>query len=338
MKYKAETKSQKIIREDASRTNMTGKFYEVSKRPNNRHQMLFAPKGAALLTPSGARIPPGWTNVWITTDIKSRIQATGQDSKGRRVYLYSAEYMGRAQAAKFSRLKAFGKVYPSLIKKVGRDKKTSDEALVLYLIAKTGFRVGSNKETLAAVKAFGASTLRCSNVSVEGDNLSFDFMGKKGVRVQKTLRDNFLAGDISGRCNGHADQSIFRTSDDAIRAYLNSISQGAVFMVKDFRTYLGTLTALRKIKAMPVPSSKKEFARYRKEVGEVVAKKLGNSPTIALKSYVSPEVFASWECRHALSEKQTGGKRCSLAGKFLDCVHYDQEVPIEECRYAEQLE
>ena len=315
-----------------------GFSYEVSRLPNHKRKKVFAPAGTSLKTPSGVRVPPAWTEVWMTTDPESRIQATGRDSKGRRVYLYSSEHMGRATAAKFSRLRAFGKAYPSLIRKLGRDKKTSEEARVLYLISKTGFRIGSNSETLAAVKAFGASTLRCSHVNVEGNRISFDFTGKKGVRVSKVLRDAYLAGDIAGRCQSDADQKIFHTSDDQVRAYLNSISTGSAFTVKDFRTYLGTLTAFRKIKEMPVPRNNWEFKKSRKEVGRAVAKELGNSPVIALNSYISPEVFCAWESGPVQLVEKPGRKLSSLRNEFLDCVHYDREVPIEECADSDSEE
>src|SRR5271157_4346947 len=135
---------------------IAGFFYEVSRRPQNKRKKLLAMTGASLRTPSGAKVPPAWTDIWMTSDPKSPIQAIGRDSKGRRVYLYSAEHMGRAAAAKFSRLKSFASTYPSLFRKIRRDKDSNEEALVLYLISKTGFRVGSEAETRAAVKAFGA--------------------------------------------------------------------------------------------------------------------------------------------------------------------------------------
>ena len=315
-----------------------GFFYEVSRKPKNRHKKLFAPAGTSLTTPSGARIPPAWKDVWMTTDSKSPIQSIGRDSKGRRVYLYSTEHMGRAIVAKFSRLKAFGKFYPTLIKIVRRDMKTSEEALVLYLISKTGFRIGSNSETQAAVKAFGASTLRCSHVSVDGNKIAFDFTGKKGIRVRKESKDTFLAEDIAGRCAGGADQKLFKTTDDEIRAYLHSLPGGSGFTVKDFRTYLGTLTAFRKIKIMPVPRNRSEFKRYRKEVGETVARELGNSTKIALNSYVSPEVFCAWESSPTAPVKKDRGKRSSLTDEFFECIHYDQEVPMEEYLDSDPLE
>ena len=299
-------------------------IYEVSKRPNNKHKKVFAPLQTPIITPSGSRVPPGWTNVWMTTDLESSIQAIGRDSKGRRVYLYSTEHMGMATAAKFSHLKAFSKAYPSLINKVRRDINNSEAALVLYLIAKTGFRIGSNVDTRANVKAFGASTLRCSHIDVDEDTISFDFVGKKGIRVNKVLNDSFLARNIAGRCSNSTGNPIFKTTDDEIRAYLKSIPGGSGFTVKDFRTYLGTLTAFRKIKTLPVPQNGREVKKYKKEVGQTVARELGNYPTIALNSYVSPEVFCVWESNTHLPQKRTSGNHASLTSEFLECVHYDQ--------------
>jgi DNA topoisomerase I len=294
--------------------------------------------GNRLTTPSGAKVPPAWTNVWMTNDPKSPVQATGRDSKGRRVYLYSVEHAGRAAAAKFSRLKAFAKVYPSLIRKIAVDKKHSEEALVLYLISKTGFRIGSDAETLAEVKAFGASTLRCSHVAVKGNRVSFDFTGKKGSRVNKVLRDGFLAGNISKRCFTGTDKRLFKTTDDNIRDYLNSIPAAAGFSVKDFRTYRATIIALHKIGTMDIPENGRQYKSYRIKVGEAVAKELGNTPRIALKSYVSPEVFCSWATGAALESKDTKTKPGFAANEFVQCIHYDQDVSMEESRDTDPLE
>ncbi len=282
----------------------------------------------SLRTPSGASIPPAWKNVRVASDARSRLQAVGVDSKGRRVYLYSAEHMGHAAAAKFARLKAFGRAYPSLIRNISRDKQTSEEALVLYLITRTGFRVGSENETRAAVKAFGASTLQCPHVMVEGDRLAFNFTGKKGVQVSKAIKDRFLAQKIAGRCATSPGRKIFDTTDVSVRTYLHSLRRGSGFEVKDFRTYLGTLTALRKIKALPAPKSGSEFKRLRLRVGETVAKKLGNSPAIALKSYVSPEVFCEWESSSVPEQAPVGS--LSAVKELLGCVHYDRQITEEE--------
>jgi len=246
--------------------------------------------------------------------------------------------MGRTAAAKFARLRAFVNVYPAMVKRFKRDMGDKDEALVLYLISKTGFRIGSNSETLAQVKAFGASTLTCRHVTVSANRLAFDFTGKKGVRVVKTITDSFLAGKIGARCRSVSEQSLFATTDDKIRAYLCSIPGGSRFSVKDFRTYLGTAVAFRKVKALPIPKSGAEYKRYRKEVGETVAKQLGNSRVIALKSYVSPEVFCSWDSKDKSVTDKRAKSPSSLKNNFLECIHYDQEVAMEEFHDPDPLE
>jgi DNA topoisomerase IB len=303
--------------------------YEVSRKPKNRHKKLFAPVGVKLTTPSGAKVPPGWRDVWMTTDSRSPVQAIARDSKGRWVYLYSAEHMGTAAAAKFVRLRTFVKAYPSLLKRIKRDMKISEDALALYLIAQTGFRIGSDSETQAAAKAFGASTLKCAHVNIDGGRISFDFTGKKGVRVTKTIKDKYLADRLAGRCRIAPDQRIFNTTDDSIRAYLNTISSGRGFTVKDFRTYVGTLAAFRKINSMPVPENSRETQRYKREVGKRVAMELGNTPAIALNSYVSPEVFCAWESGWTERKKKAANSPVSLTREFLDCIHYDRSVPAE---------
>ncbi len=202
--------------------------------------------------------------------------------------------------------------------------KTREEALVLYLIAKTGFRVGSCSETKAEVQAYGASTLKCSQVNISGSMLAFDFTGKKGVRVNKALKDAFLARIVGDRCYLKSDEVIFKTTDRRVRAYLSSIQKDKRFMVKDFRTYLGTLTAFRKIHGMAAPRNDREFRSFRRKVGEAVALELGNTPTIALNSYVAPEVFCTWEAgEEAVRNPEI--KSISMADEILECVHYGEK-------------
>ena len=160
--------------------------------------------------------------------------------------------------------------------------------------------------------------------------LSFNFVGKKGIRVNKDLRDSFLAANIANRCSISPENPVFRTNADHIRAYLKSIPKGSRFTVKDFRTYVGTLTAFRKLKTMPIPQTGRERIRYKKEVARTVAKELGNSPTIALNSYVSPEVFCMWEAHPPLPAKKQQNIHSTFTKEFLECVHYDQDVPMQE--------
>lgn len=269
-----------------------GRFYEGE-----------APKKQYISTPSGARVPPAWTNVWITKDPNSKVQATGLDSKGRKVFIYSAKFVGKRKVAKFNRLKNFTQVYPKIIERIEKDKdKNIEEAVILYLISKTGFRIGSDTETKAEVKAYGASTLRCNHLKISGDNkITFDFIGKKGVHITKTIKDEWLANKFSRECPIGKDEPLFHTDDYRIRKYLNSIPYGSKYNVKDFRTYIGTNIALREMRKLPKPESKSAFRKFRNEIGDKVAQVLGNTRTISLGSYVAPEIFENY------SERFPGG-------------------------------
>jgi DNA topoisomerase IB len=46
-------------------------------------------------------IPPAWTGVWICTDERGHIQATGYDAAGRKQYLYHRVWRSTRDEAKF---------------------------------------------------------------------------------------------------------------------------------------------------------------------------------------------------------------------------------------------
>jgi DNA topoisomerase-1 len=246
------------------------------------------------------KLPPAWTDVRINKDHNADLQATGKDKKGRTQYRYSAEHSESAAAEKFDRLKEFNKELPQIRSKVAADLKNKDlsedlqeAAAVLTLIDKTGFRVGSDTDTGADKQAYGASTLRAEHVKIKGDEVTFTFVGKKGVDIEKVLEDKQLAALLKPRVA--AGGRLFDTSDAKVRDYLHS--RDGDFKVKDFRTWHGTTTALRAIKDREAPKNKTEYERFRKEVGKVVADHLGNTPTVALASYIDPAVWSPWKAK-----------------------------------------
>lgn len=100
----------------------------------------------------GIRVPPAWKNIWVNPDEKGDLQVKGIDQKGRVQYIYSSEHSAKAAAEKFKRLQDFANNYDKLMKRINKDFDKSDEAKILYLIATTGFRVGSDKDTKAEKK------------------------------------------------------------------------------------------------------------------------------------------------------------------------------------------
>jgi DNA topoisomerase-1 len=243
------------------------------------------------------KLPPAWTNVLINPDPEGEVIAVGTDKKGRQQRRYSAAHSAAAAAEKFERLKAFNKILPGLREKVENDLLSDDpdvreSATLTRLIDRTAFRIGSNRDTMADKKAYGASTLRAYHVKVDGDQITFKFVGKKGVDIKKTVTDAKLARALEPRINGR--EPLFPTgADTRLRSYLGEHAPG--FTPKDFRTYHGTAEALKALKKMNVSGSesmtKAQTVKLRREVGKYVAKHLGNTPAVSLSSYIDPAVF-----------------------------------------------
>lgn len=80
-----------------------------------------------------------------------------------------------------------------------------------------------------------------------------------------------------------------------VNAYLRD-AMGADFSAKDFRTWGGTMAALRQFAANALPESPSEraLAALEKQVVCEVAARLGNTPAVCRKAYIDPSVFDGW--------------------------------------------
>lgn len=247
------------------------------------------------------KVRPDLTQIKFDPPGSKRI-LIGKDSKGRTQPVYSAEHHGAAATAKFARLRAFNQVAGKIVTAANYDMFNSkltqpqrDAAAVIKLISSSGLRLGSDRDTGADAKAFGASTLKKENIQLHrGGVISLDFIGKSGVHNVHTVENPELARYLRGRLSELDDwQPVFRVTQPTIRKYMKS-KGGLEFKVKDFRTWTGTNEALKAMESIPHPTDAESFAHFRLEVGKVVAKKLGNTPKVALASYVDPMVFARW--------------------------------------------
>lgn len=241
-------------------------------------------------------VPPAWKNVFLNPNKDAALQVKGEDAKGRIQYLYSAEHSEKAAAEKFARLKALHAAIPAIRESSLRDmndknlpEEKRDTAACLYLIYKTGFRVGSDSDTKADKKAFGASTLLKDHIKVSDDQIEFNFVGKKGVQQSHVLQDEALAKYFSSK----KGKSLFKTSHSAVRSYLKAVTKDD-FKVKDLRTYHGTAKAIEVINGHPIPTEDKAFSKFQKGVAKEVSAHLGNTPAMALKAYIDPSVWRRW--------------------------------------------
>jgi DNA topoisomerase IB len=271
-----------------------GGFHAVERDATGKHK-----GGDPSLTKrfDSLKIPPAWTDVHLSEDPAAKLQAIGIDSKGRTQYRYSTEHSGKAAAEKFARTKKLIALLPTIDKHI--QNNSSEEAAVLRLIRKTGLRIGGDADTGADKQAYGATTLLKDHVKDEGGKTKLDFVGKKGVNISHDVDDEILANELKERAKSGG--KLYNTTDAKVRDYLHGIAPG--FKVKDLRTVVATEEAQKAISDIPSPTDLKSYVKAITEVGKMVSAKLGNTPTVALASYIPPEVFSGWRFKVANAEQ-----------------------------------
>ena len=96
---------------------------------------------------------------------------------------------------------------------------------------------------------------------------------------------------------GDADGHVQPVDSGPVNDYLRA-AMGEAFTAKDFRTWGGTLAAIRLLAEMPwdeAGASQRAMASMRKAVETDVARQLGNTPAVCRNSYIDPRVYAAWE-------------------------------------------
>jgi DNA topoisomerase I len=253
-------------------------------------------------------IPPAWTDVWISPSPNGHIQATGRDQKGRKQYLYHPKWRATRSLTKFGRMIAFGEKLPFLRAQIQKDlggkelSKTRITAIVVNLLDQALIRVG-NKYYARSNNSYGLTTLRDKHVQIEGSNIRFRFVGKKGVEHEIDIRDRRLAALVK-KCKDIPGYHLFQYYDEAgnrcpldsgdVNEYIQQISQ-ADFTAKDFRTWGGTTLMVQCLEQLldQEPELKKE--KTVKEAFKQVAKSLGNTPAVCSKYYVHPQIVALFQ-------------------------------------------
>lgn len=245
----------------------------------------------------GKAIPPGWSDVRIADDLDSApLLVTGRDAKGRRQAIYSAEHTEAQAAAKFQRVQELDKHLDKLDHALERDAGVNDDAAALLLIRRLGLRPGSARDTRAATQAYGATTLQARHVRIRDGRATLSFTGKKGVKIRLSTRDPAVVDALQRRLATRTGRDrLFDTTEARTRDYMRSTGVPAGFLLKDLRTVHANAVALREIaKRRSPPKTKRDFQRWRREVATRVSEALGNTPALALSSYINPTVFTAW--------------------------------------------
>jgi len=268
-------------------------------------------------------VPPAWTDVWICPDPRGHIQATGLDVAGRRQYRYHDEWRVRRDRAKHDRMLELARALPGLRERLaadlaaegmGRDRVL---ACAVRLLELGLFRVGGEAYASGDEGTYGLATVRKGHVRPVGSELRFDYPSKSGVRRVVTIADPDLAAvvralkrrrrggpELLAYKDGRGRWVDVRSSD--INAYLQE-ALGPGFSAKDFRTWAATVLAAV---ALAVEEDEGATGRARERtvvrVVKGVAHQLGNTPVVALGSYVDPRVIEQFDRGETVGEAVDG--------------------------------
>jgi DNA topoisomerase IB len=255
-------------------------------------------------------IRPRNEDVWICTNRRGHLQATGRDARRRKQYRYHPEWRLLRDGAKFERMIEFGEALPRLRLRLRRDlalpglPREKVLAVVVSVLEATWVRIG-NDEYARDNNSYGLTTLKNRHVQfIRDGRLLFRFRGKGGAEHEIALDDKRLARLVR-HCHQLPGQRLFQYVDedggrhpidsDQVNAYLREV-MGADFTAKDFRTWGATLRAVALMAATPLPETPSERALNECIVAAVktIATELRNTPAVCRKSYINPAVFAAW--------------------------------------------
>lgn len=240
-------------------------------------------------------IPPAWVDVFINVDLDAELIAIGYDYQDRVQPKYSRAHSLKAAAEKQDRNIELLKYLPRLDAGISADWFTSDSAKALLLIRKTGMRPGSVADTKARVQAYGATTLLAKHITINKNSVTIDFIGKGGKSISLNITDVETMGMLTTAKFGKTGNA--RLFPDVTEASVRSAMHRHApkdFMIKDLRTVRANELAIREIEKIKTPpATLKEFMKVRLEIAKVVSAQLGNTPVMALKSYINPTVFST---------------------------------------------
>ncbi|MEO9139000.1 MAG: DNA topoisomerase IB [Jatrophihabitans sp.] len=266
-------------------------------------------------------IPPAWQGVWICNLPDGHILAVGEDEAGRRQYIYHERWRSIRDQLNFYRLIGFAAALPAIRADVATQlrRRTLDHDRVLgamlRIIDVAGFRVG-NEAYAEENDSYGLTTLTKKHVAVRGATIDFRFPAKSGKTAEVSVKDAGVARVVSalldrrGRRLFAVDGSTI--GSDEVNARLAEVS-GAHLTAKDFRTWNGTVTAFRHLRAH-LPAGEDADTHVLAAI-DAASLKLGNTRTVCRAHYVHPEVisgYTSGELQTFLHRKPDRG------GNWLD--------------------
>jgi DNA topoisomerase I len=249
-------------------------------------------------------IPPMWQDVWISPWANGYLQATGFDAKKRRQYMYHPQWTQYQQSFKFQKLRTFALALPHIrevVKKnLGKQKWPREKvlSLIVGVLDESYLRVG-NKRYYNENNSHGLTTLRRKHMAIEGGELIFQYKGKSKKYHTVRLRNSRLNRLIKG-CSELRGYEVFKYIDDDgkivpvdskdVNDFLREIT-GEDFTSKYFRTWGGTVMAVKNHPVAMEIKKEKPRIKLEREIVKQVSQQLNNTVAVCRTYYIHPAVL-----------------------------------------------
>ena len=256
----------------------------------------------------GLYIPPAYEDVKININKKSKVLAIGYDTKGRAQYIYNKKHTKKQSESKYKHMIEFGESYKKIIKQINKDLYTEGEtknkqiATILKIVINCCFRIGNDKY-MKENKSYGVSTLLSKHVKINKNNISIDFIGKKGVRNQCKVNNKKLSKNLRKKKRTIKKEDRLFTYRKKNRYYdikctdVNKyLKQFGNFTTKNFRTWNANIELISLLLKDDQEDSGTLSKRNKKinEVVQKVAHKLHNTKTICRKNCIDPYLIDTY--------------------------------------------
>jgi len=253
-------------------------------------------------------IPPGYDIVYIYFNKKSYYSYIGVDKNGKKQYKYSEYQNIIRKKKKYCQLINFGLALENIrlsytnILKLANFKNINEEKelflfLILILIDKCNFRIGSNRDK----KNKGLLDIKNENIKLINNKININFIGKdKKINIcernEKIIIDFFINrgmiienSDIFSYYNKNG--KLEKIKPKAINLFLKKF--GKDITSKNFRTwaankyFIEELIKLDYTKSLSLLEKKKNINNILK----IVSSKIFNSPKVCKDEYIIPDII-----------------------------------------------
>lgn len=247
------------------------------------------------------------------------------EESGNITYIYDDKWVKKRWKKKENKIKALEKNISKLrdaIKKdlTSDDNNTKQIALIISLIDETKERIG-NKESAEESKHYGVSTWLKKHVSFSGGNAKIKYVGKSGVKQEKTIKNKTIAKALKDVLKDKKpNDKIFDVTPKSVNKYLEKFKISA----KDIRGAAANSRfkeELKKQRKGKLPTDEKEKEKKLKEelnkALESVSKELGHEPSTLKNQYVLPKTIDNYLTRGKIASKYTSTIIAIMAPKNI---------------------